>query len=103
MKNPATCHLRLPERHKTKELYDQQLPLYSAAMQQLAQDLRLILEQQGLTPAIKYRVKGFAAYFEKLRKNSAASNTTHTITGKELFARRKWAAIKSMLITTGVN
>jgi putative GTP pyrophosphokinase len=88
MKHPATNHLRLPERSKAKVLYDRQLPQYRSAMQQLAQDVRLILEQQGLTPAIKYRVKSFEAYFDKLRKQNSSSTNSRRVTINDFFGLR---------------
>ena len=88
VKTSATDHLRLPEQHKTKALYDQQLPLHKAAMQQLAQDVRLILEQQGFTPAIKYRVKSFEAYFDKLRKQNATNNSPRIVKLSDFFGLR---------------
>jgi putative GTP pyrophosphokinase len=79
MKNRSARQAPLPDRSKVKALYEQQLPLQKAALQQLAQDMRLILEQQGLTPAIKYRVKSFDAYYDKLHKlkseNTGRRNT----------------------------
>ncbi len=68
MKNRSAKQAPLPDRTRVKALYEQQVPLHKAALQQLAQDVRLILEQQGLTPSIKYRVKSFDAYYDKLRK-----------------------------------
>lgn len=73
MKKPATSQRQISDRNKSKALYEQQLPAYQAALQQLVQDMRLILEQQGLTPAIKYRVKSFEAYFDKLHKQDTAA------------------------------
>ena len=55
MKNPVTGQARLPERNKAKILYEQQLASHKAALQQLTQEMRLILEQQDLTPAIRLK------------------------------------------------
>jgi putative GTP pyrophosphokinase len=81
MKNSATGRRRTPDRNQSKALYEQQLPAYRAALQQLAQDMRLILEQHGLTPAIKSRVKSFDAYLDKIHKqdSSAAGRGNSTI------------------------
>ncbi len=57
-------------------------------MQQLAQDVRLILEKQGLTPAIKYRVKNFEAYFDKLRKQNAQNTSPRLLTVNDFFGLR---------------
>jgi ppGpp synthetase/RelA/SpoT-type nucleotidyltranferase len=88
MKSPATGHDRLPDRSRTKALYDQQLPVYKAALQQLAQDVRLILEPQGLTPAIKYRIKSFDAYFDKLQKHNKSSDRRRMATITDFFGLR---------------
>ncbi len=88
MKTPSTDLGRLPDRSRTKLLYDQQLPVYKAALQQLVQDIRLILEQQGLTPAIKYRIKSFPAYFDKLRKLNKTSERRRMVTINDFFGLR---------------
>jgi putative GTP pyrophosphokinase len=88
MKTPATGHDRLPDRSRTKVLYDQQLPVYKASLQQLAQDVRLILEPQGLTPAIKYRIKSFQAYFDKLRKQNKFNDSRRMVTINDFFGLR---------------
>lgn len=73
MKSPSIEHGRVAERARVKALYEQQLPAYKGLLQKLAQDVRLILEQQGLSPAIKYRVKSFDAYFDKLGHQDTAN------------------------------
>ena len=88
MKDPPMGHLRLPERSKAKSLYDKQLPAHKGALQQLVQDIRLILEQQGLTPAIKFRVKSFEAYYDKLRKQNTAKGGHRIITINDFFGLR---------------
>jgi putative GTP pyrophosphokinase len=88
MKTHATGQDRLPERNRAKALYDQQLPAYKAALQQLAQDVRLILEQQGLTPALKYRIKSFEAYYDKLRKQNKVNDSRRMVTINDFFGLR---------------
>jgi len=88
MKNPASGQARLPERNTAKTLYEQQLPAYRASLQQLAQEMRLSLEQQGLTPAIKYRVKSFEAYFDKLRKLKGVKTGNRNATVDDFFGLR---------------
>jgi len=88
MKKPTTGHVRLPDRNKVKVLYEQQLAAYKAALQQLAQDMRLVLEQQGLTPAIRYRVKSFDAYYDKLRKHNTASINRRIMPISDFFGLR---------------
>jgi putative GTP pyrophosphokinase len=88
MKNSAAGRNRIPDRHKSKALYEQQLPTYRAALQQLAQDMRLILEQHGLTPAIKFRVKSFEAYLDKLHKLESATAGRRNATISDFFGLR---------------
>ena len=88
MKNPATGHVRLLERSKAKVLYEQQLASHKAALQQLTQEMRLILEQQDLTPAIRSRVKSFDAYYDKLRKQNTASNNRRIVPISDFFGLR---------------
>lgn len=88
MHRPKTDHVRMPDRNHTKSLYDKQLTAHKSALQQLAQDVRLILEQQGLTPAIKYRIKSFSAYFDKLRKQNTANGNRRIFTINDFFGLR---------------
>ena len=88
MKNPSAGQRRVSDRDKSKALYEQQLPVYRAALQQLVQDIRLILEQHGLTPAIKYRVKSFEAYLDKRHKQDSASAGQRAATINDFFGLR---------------
>lgn len=88
MNKASTGQLRLPERGRAKALYEKQLPAHNAALQQLAQELRLLLEQQGLTPAIKFRVKSFEAYFDKLRKHNTVKSSHRIVTINDFFGLR---------------
>jgi ppGpp synthetase/RelA/SpoT-type nucleotidyltranferase len=88
MKNPASGHVNFPERNTAKALYEQQLSAHKSSLQQLAQEMRLILEQQGLTPAIKYRVKSFEAYFDKFCKLNSAKTNTRNVTVNDFFGLR---------------
>ena len=87
MKNP-TGHKTPLERNTAKALYERQLPAHKSSLQKLAQEMRLILEQQGLTPAIKYRIKSFEAYFDKLRKLNGAKGSSHNGTVNDFFGLR---------------
>lgn len=78
----------LPERSRIKALYEKQLPAHRAALQQLAQEVRLILEQQGLTPAIKYRIKSFTAYYDKLRKLKISNGNQRLVNISDFFGLR---------------
>jgi putative GTP pyrophosphokinase len=88
MKNLSSSRHRIPDRNKSKALYEQQLPAYRAALQQLVQDIRLILEQQGLSSAIKYRVKSFEAYLDKLHKQDSVAAGRRTATINDFFGLR---------------
>ncbi len=88
MKNSTADHIRLPDRNKVKALYERQLSSNKAALQKLAQDMRLILEQQGLTPAIRYRVKSFEAYYDKLHKQNIASANRRIVPISDFFGLR---------------
>ena len=88
MKTPSTSHIQIPERNKAKSLYDQHLSTHKATLQQLVQEIRLVLEQQGLTPTIKFRIKSFEAYFDKLCKQSAESSKRRTATINDFFGLR---------------
>ena len=48
--------------------YITHLPTYEAALAGLQQSIRHTLEQQGLTPTIRTRIKRFEPYFDKIRK-----------------------------------
>jgi len=88
MPNRFTVNLKLPDRSKVKALYEKQLHEHKSDLQQLTQDVRLILEQQGLTPAIKFRVKSFDAYFDKLRKMNSSNSMRRIITISDFFGLR---------------
>ncbi len=84
----ATGHDRLPDRNRAKALYEQQLPAYKRSLQKIAQSVRLVLEQQGLTPAIKYRVKSFPAYFDKVLKHNKTRGSRRLMTINDFFGLR---------------
>jgi putative GTP pyrophosphokinase len=61
----------LPEyldRTALKAIYNELYPAYDAVLQSLYQKIRSDLEKAGKFPTIKYRVKKFDAYFDKLLK-----------------------------------
>lgn len=88
MENPISGQSRRLERKQSKAFYEEQLPDCRTALQQLAQDLRLILEQHGLTPAIKYRVKSYEAYLDKLNKLNSAATGRRQATISDFFGLR---------------
>jgi putative GTP pyrophosphokinase len=88
MKTPEHDSSPLPERNTIKALYEQQLPAHRSVLLQLVQEVRLILEQQGLTPTIKYRVKSFNAYYDKLRKLNAENQKARITTVNDFFGLR---------------
>ncbi len=58
----------LPNLAKTRTAYDRQLPHLESSLHAFYQEVRRLLERHGFTPTIKYRVKRFDAYFDKLRR-----------------------------------
>ncbi|NIV96631.1 hypothetical protein GWN42_28555, partial [candidate division KSB1 bacterium] len=88
MTNPTAGHSRLPDRSKVKEIYEWQLKTHKASLQKLAQSIRMILEQQGLSPAIKYRIKNFDAYYDKLRKLNSTNGKHRLNTINDFFGLR---------------
>ncbi len=79
MKKQLSSSQPLLDRAQAKTAYDQHLPLYEETLQDLYRQMRRLLESQGFTPSIKYRVKRFEAYYEKLRHlNSTAKGRRPT-------------------------
>jgi putative GTP pyrophosphokinase len=78
----------LPDRNKTKEMYERHLPIHKITLQHLAQEIRQLLEHQGLTPAIKYRVKSFEAYYDKFSRLNCAKSTPRLATVNDFFGLR---------------
>jgi putative GTP pyrophosphokinase len=63
----------LPEnldRSKLKAVYEELYPVYDNILQSIYQQVRNVLKNHGSLPTIKYRVKRFDAYFNKLIKLS---------------------------------
>jgi putative GTP pyrophosphokinase len=58
------------DRGKLREIYEDLYPVYDEILQSLYQRVRTVLEDAGRFPTIKYRVKRFDAYFDKLVKMS---------------------------------
>jgi putative GTP pyrophosphokinase len=56
----------LPDRAATKKLYAELRPDYELILQDLYQKLRSLAEDEGISVSIKYRVKRFDNYCEKL-------------------------------------
>jgi putative GTP pyrophosphokinase len=81
MDNKQKKQSRLPNLSKTRTLYEDQLPSLEAALQSLHQEIRHLLERHGFSATIKYRVKRFEAYFDKLRKSR---NSTQPYTSKPI-------------------
>jgi putative GTP pyrophosphokinase len=75
MKVKTNKQTRLPNLTKTRALYEEQLPALETALQSLVQKMQQLLEQNGYSATIKFRVKRFEAYFEKLRRAKLDSNT----------------------------
>ena len=58
--------LFLPDRAETEELYNKLRPNFDLALQDIYQQLRKLAEKEGLSVTVKYRVKRFDNYCEKL-------------------------------------
>lgn len=56
------------DRERLRALYQTRQPEYEEALGELYRQVRDLLEEQGHAPTVKYRVKRFPAYLEKLRK-----------------------------------
>ncbi|BCR03865.1 (p)ppGpp synthetase [Desulfuromonas versatilis] len=54
------------DRQRLKSIYESLRPAYEAALQAVLREIRACLERHGHSPNIKYRVKRFENYFEKL-------------------------------------
>lgn len=59
-------HRPLPDRAAAEEIYQQLRPAYEQLLEDTCQHLRQLFEKAGLSVTIKYRVKRFTAYCEKL-------------------------------------
>ncbi len=57
---------RLPDRGELNSRYSKLVPIYEKVLIGVAQDLKDALLAAGLNPTIKYRVKSFDSYFNKL-------------------------------------
>ncbi|PLX88444.1 MAG: (p)ppGpp synthetase, partial [Desulfuromonas sp.] len=55
-------------RNDLKKIYEERKPASEEALYALQKSVRALLEEHGYTPTIKYRVKRFNNYFEKLQK-----------------------------------
>ncbi|HLZ19220.1 MAG TPA: tetratricopeptide repeat protein [Smithellaceae bacterium] len=58
------------ERGKLKAIYEELYPVYDEILNSVCREVRNILETHGRFPTIKYRIKRFDAYFDKLLKMS---------------------------------
>jgi putative GTP pyrophosphokinase len=63
------------DRSKLKSIYEELYPVYDEILQSIHQQVRAVLESHGSFPTIKYRVKRFDAYFNKLVKMSRADQS----------------------------
>ncbi len=78
----------LPNLTKTRAAYDKQLPFLQESLQSFYQEVRHLLERQGFTPTIKYRVKRFDAYFDKLRRTRVGAGGNGKRSLGDFFALR---------------
>ncbi len=76
--------MRIPERRKLEEEYRGQAAKYDAVAQRLLRRLQRLIETAGINASIKYRVKSFNSYFEKilrLRKHGASRTVLTDVIG----------------------
>ncbi|MBW2503253.1 MAG: tetratricopeptide repeat protein [Deltaproteobacteria bacterium] len=64
------------DKAQLRALYKTNLPRYEQALQDYQQSIRQLLDQHGLAPTMKYRVKRFETYYEKLRDITLGSRGT---------------------------
>ncbi|OHB30412.1 MAG: hypothetical protein A2X84_08140 [Desulfuromonadaceae bacterium GWC2_58_13] len=64
----------IAERALYKTSYEVLSPAYETTLQKLVGEIRRLLENNGYSPTIKYRVKRFEAYFDKLLRQSRQLN-----------------------------
>lgn len=69
-----------PDRARAKELYASLRPIYDEALREIYLSVRTLLEEHDFTPTIKYRVKRFDDYYEKLLRNARKKKRTPVIT-----------------------
>ncbi|PLX76591.1 MAG: hypothetical protein C0615_06465 [Desulfuromonas sp.] len=84
----GTARKPFPGLAQTRADYERQLPLFKERLHHLVQEIRRQLETAGFTPAIKYRVKQFDAYFDKLRKNDNQAKGSRSRPIGDFFALR---------------
>lgn len=63
----------LPDRGRLQSAYEALRPAYEGALYALYQDLRALLEKSGYSPTIKYRIKRFESYCEKLSRSDRST------------------------------
>ena len=62
----ASAVQELPDRSVLKAIYDRLRPGFDEALVQMVRTVRTLLEKHGYSPTIKFRVKRFETYYEKL-------------------------------------
>lgn len=80
MKNGNSRVYHPPDHAKTRDHYAALRPAYEKALQGIFVTVRSLLEQHGLTPTIKSRVKRFEDYYEKLLRNARKKKRVPVIT-----------------------
>lgn len=70
MKKSGSETFNAPDRTRTRERYDAVRPACEGALRGLYQRVREVLEQHDFSPTIKYRVKRFEDYYEKLLRTA---------------------------------
>jgi putative GTP pyrophosphokinase len=81
--------LPLPSKQKLRDTYENRFPLYEKALFELHRRLREELKKRSLRPSIKYRVKSFESYYEKLlRRVRALSSSAEQVEVHDLLGLR---------------
>ncbi len=76
--------MRIPKRSKLEEEYRRRVAKYDATARRLVRQLQQLFHRRGINASIKYRVKSFESYFEKvlrLRKDGAPSTVLTDLIG----------------------
>lgn len=80
MKNGNSLTHQPPDHAQTRDLYAALRPVYEKALQGISDSIRVLLQQHGLTPTIKSRLKRFEDYYEKLRRSARKKKQVPVIT-----------------------
>jgi len=72
--------MRIPQRQKLESEYHNQAATFDAAARRLLSRLQRLIAAQGINASIKYRVKSFDSYFDKLLRLRRSGATNLVVT-----------------------